>query len=787
MYQRKDTDVMTPEYSTENNSSICSSMEDLPMNLLRLHELPIAARQKELLDLIDNLRRTTTNVPLPQLVVVGDQSSGKSSVLEALTFLRFPARGGGQCTSFATQISMRREPKATISASIIPDENRLVEEKENLQKFHHKIIDQKQGDLEAIIESATSAIWPNRNRTSSYAEDILSIEAVGPKYANLSIIDLPGYIQVRSRDEWAADADVEQVKELATKFLKDPKTVILAVTHAATDYQNQTVLSEVQKVDPRFRRTLGIITKPDTITDRSAIWQYIDLAKNERIPSQLGWHVLRNRPEEEQNISWEERNQREKSFFDTHREWTEVGHENIGILPLIEKLGKIIFSAIAHALPSLLREYQQRQDDCMKRLRQLGDCKDTVPEMREQVRRYWVQSHGTITQGVHAQYMMDQEFFNPDKKMLAENGISMYMLRACIGKQNEIFDRTMRDWASAYNFIDIELESPPRVCYGSAKPELVPCPKRVTWKQFIAEDVKPLLEQYKGQQNPGDTDPTLLYSLFQKLSSNWQLVVDDHVRRVYSICSVCVQLVVREKWPERMQDALWKVSLNDQMDAKLSSAQEEMRKIFLDHSRCMQTHDPEYIRKVRDLEITSNNRPGNSDPAAIAGLTSCEDIMRKTWTYYRNNLDIFISNIIVQVVERHLVYGLIELFDQSQVSNLCDEEVREIAEENEEARKKRDMLKNEKEQFDHCVRMIQELSWGKDWRSDLRMHSFPAWEQPRSPPTPQTAEPVLSPGPGTMRIPDNTFTPPSTGVEQHQKSACRKPLQLPFPPPGFPG
>jgi hypothetical protein len=271
----------------------------------------------------------------------------------------------------------------------------------------------------------------------------------------------------------------------------------------------------------------------------------------------------------------------------------------------------------------------------MKSLRELGDCKNTVPEMREQLRTYWVQSQGTITQGVHGHYMLDQEFFNHSKKMFAENGISMYMLRACIAKQNEIFDRTMRDWASAYDLIDIGLESLPRVRYGSAKPELVPCPKRVMRSQFIAEDVEPLLEQRKGQQNPGDTDPALLYSLFQKLSSNWQPVVDDHVRRVYFICSAFVQLVVREKWPERMQDALWKVALNDQMDAKLSSAREEMRKILLDHSRCMQIHDPEYITKVRGLRVTANDSPVNSDPAAIADLTSCEDILTKTWVYYK--------------------------------------------------------------------------------------------------------------------------------------------------------
>jgi hypothetical protein len=56
---------------------------------------------------------------LPQIVAVGDQSSGKSSVLEALTGLPFP-RDSGLCTRFVTQIRFCRAPKAAISVSIIP-------------------------------------------------------------------------------------------------------------------------------------------------------------------------------------------------------------------------------------------------------------------------------------------------------------------------------------------------------------------------------------------------------------------------------------------------------------------------------------------------------------------------------------------------------------------------------------------------------------------------------------------------------------------------------------------
>jgi GTPase SAR1 family protein len=56
---------------------------------------------------------------LSQLVVVGDQSSGKSSVLESLTGFAFP-RGATLCTRYATQITCRREAEESVSVSIIP-------------------------------------------------------------------------------------------------------------------------------------------------------------------------------------------------------------------------------------------------------------------------------------------------------------------------------------------------------------------------------------------------------------------------------------------------------------------------------------------------------------------------------------------------------------------------------------------------------------------------------------------------------------------------------------------
>jgi hypothetical protein len=64
-----------------------------------------------LLEKIDKLFACNVGeyINLPQLVVVGDQSSRKSSALEGLTNLKFPW-DSSLCTQFATQIIFQREP-----------------------------------------------------------------------------------------------------------------------------------------------------------------------------------------------------------------------------------------------------------------------------------------------------------------------------------------------------------------------------------------------------------------------------------------------------------------------------------------------------------------------------------------------------------------------------------------------------------------------------------------------------------------------------------------------------
>lgn len=96
-------------------------MGDIGLAMANIGQAMGKMADENLLEKIDKLFATGVgeHIPLPQIVVVGDQSSGKSSVLEALTRVPFP-RDSGLCTRFASQITFRRAPVTAIFVSIIP-------------------------------------------------------------------------------------------------------------------------------------------------------------------------------------------------------------------------------------------------------------------------------------------------------------------------------------------------------------------------------------------------------------------------------------------------------------------------------------------------------------------------------------------------------------------------------------------------------------------------------------------------------------------------------------------
>ncbi|XP_037099001.1 dynamin-1-like protein isoform X2 [Syngnathus acus] len=223
-------------------------------------------------------------IQLPQIAVVGTQSSGKSSVLESLVGRDLLPRGTGIVT---------RRPLILQLVHVDPGDARknddIGREGEEWGKFLHtknKIYT----DFEEIrqeIEAETERVSGNNKGIS---DDPIHLKIFSPHVVNLTLVDLPGITKVPVGDQ---PVHIElQILELILKYISNPNCIILAVSAANTDMATSEALKVARQVDPDGRRTLAVVTKLDLM---DAGTDAMDVLMGRVIPVKLGLIGVVNR------------------------------------------------------------------------------------------------------------------------------------------------------------------------------------------------------------------------------------------------------------------------------------------------------------------------------------------------------------------------------------------------------------------------------------------------------------------------------------------------------------
>ncbi|PNH73890.1 hypothetical protein VD0001_g3673 [Verticillium dahliae] len=230
---------------------------------------------KALLDTIDKLRSINVGdiISLPQIIVVGDQSSGKSSVLEAISRVPFPVKGD-LCTRFATELVLRLSSTSYVNVTI-----RFAKGSSGDQEpFHREELDLSR--LPSLIEEATERMGIRPGSDVGFSRDVLRIEVSGPDVPSLTLVDLPGFYH-SSTGEQSLEG-IKVVNRLVKSYMAQEQSIILAVLSASRQLASQRILDETREHDPKRLRTLGVITKPDVPQPAlSNEAKYLQLARNE--------------------------------------------------------------------------------------------------------------------------------------------------------------------------------------------------------------------------------------------------------------------------------------------------------------------------------------------------------------------------------------------------------------------------------------------------------------------------------------------------------------------------
>ncbi|KAI2042180.1 hypothetical protein LOZ43_006839 [Ophidiomyces ophidiicola] len=727
--------------------------------------------QRQALDIVTQLRKCGLEsvLSLPQLVVCGDQSAGKSSVLEALTEIPFP-RNDNLCTRFATEIILRRAPTNSLQIKVIPDPERPASEQENIRAFSEVITNFD--ELPYLMAKVTTLMGIDATADASrprraFAKDTLSMAIEGPQRPQLTVVDLPGIVQSETKD--TSQEDVALVSEITEHYISQPRTICLAVVSATHDYANQEILSKVRKFDKEGERTLGIITKPDRLSPGSGSEEaFIDLANNQDIQFKLGWHVLKNRSFEETSFSFHERNASEAAFF-RKSNFKVLAPETLGIKNLVTRISQLLFSHILQVLPNLQAETKEALEATLNELEQMGRPRVTGAECRTYLTQVGQDYSEVCKAAISGNY--EGTFFLETIGASIIRSVPVRRLRAVVQLMNQDFSNTLRQKGHKFHLpqfggkkpirnqhSDLNLEPPSEeeIDGDVVDPRSPPDNKRLPFQNLFEGIARPTklsrtrakawvqshIIRSRGRELPGNFNPLVIGELFWEQSSRWHKIAETHTEQVGEICNQFLSDLLRDTTPKDVYTRLWS-RVQDELALRSRNALAELRRLCEDLQNYPINYNHYYTdtitkrsneRERKELKshlathTTVKKMPGcQSDhtfesvnvDAALNGYFQnidpdmdshgCDAVLDCLFAIYKVNQKVFMANVTIQVIERHIVRDLDQILSAVVIAGLPDDEVQKLSSEPPSARKQREFLIDRREKLEEGRKVLRQV------------------------------------------------------------------------------
>ncbi|KAK0375518.1 dynamin family protein, partial [Colletotrichum limetticola] len=720
----------------------------------------IGLGNRNLLDKIDKLRELgiSRQIALPQLVVVGDQSSGKSSVLESLTGYYFP-RSVGLCTRHATEIVCRREHTPSIVVTIQPDD--VTSERAGLARsFRRELKDLKGQAFADVLREAAGVMGlksAENSEGAAFSKDVLRVEICGPDEEHLTIIDVPGIFE-NAQNGVSTVRDVALVKSMVKDYIKDSRTIILAVIPCNVDVATQTILTYAAEADPEGKRTLGVLTKPDLVSENATREAAMDLVRGKRRDIQLGYYVVKNRGADDSSFSKEDRDADEKTFF-SEEPWSRLDKSRLGIPALRVRLRELLMDRTKSEFPKVRREINERLAEAKTKLKDLGQPRSTADEQRAYLGKIVSRFTELKNFGMDACYTGDPVFDKRSELRLATRiremntaFSSMFFKKAHTRDFDDLVEKKSDDTEGSRSEDDDYGDSPlkdssdddeddssededatrddlyriafpvPSDEYGELDAILSdPCRCPAPLKDSILKHLEQLYLRSRGFEM-GTFGSHMLPAAFKEQSKKWESITLGHVSNAILVVHHFIHGVVKESCnDEQVFDALWS-SIIENLIGRYQVAMDQAKLlIHVEREGRSITYNPAFDRALNKIKAARSAKKFENVKVSLAfgyepadyvryedlkkqvthengtSATSCviHDVLQ---SYYEVASARFSDMICAQVVDYFLLGaedGPLNVLSANRVFKMTAEQLEMVAGEDALSKSAREILKND--------------------------------------------------------------------------------------------
>ncbi|KAL9124652.1 MAG: hypothetical protein Q9217_006038 [Psora testacea] len=370
---------------------------------------------KELVQAVQALRHLGVedlDLPLPKIVVVGDQSTGKSSLIEGMSEIKVP-RKAGTCTRCPLEINLTESSTGIWTCKVSLFKKYLYEGNlgtshthgrgfpkseaatrarplgpwtaQDAEDFHFATITSKSEVPDVLYRAQLATLNPGSayekympeqpasaaKHQVKFSPNIVRLDISGPGLPNLSFYDLPGVINVSdiSGEEYL----VTLVKNLVKSYVSADDSINLLAIPMTDDPANSSALRLIGEVKAEAR-TIGCLTKPDRRQEGEALDQWIQILNGERFRLGHGYYVIKNNPDP--SVDHAAARMEEAAFFKGYEPWaTMLSDHNgrFGTLPLQTALSQLLTDRIRKSLPRITAQVQQKAEIINSALKELPE------------------------------------------------------------------------------------------------------------------------------------------------------------------------------------------------------------------------------------------------------------------------------------------------------------------------------------------------------------------------------------------------------------------------------
>ncbi|KUL91433.1 hypothetical protein ZTR_01521 [Talaromyces verruculosus] len=673
----------------------------------------VGVESSKQLAFIDDLHRLglSRTVDLPELIVVGDQNTGKSSVLQAITEISFPVESA-LCTRFPIKISFRQSPgtSTSVQAEIIPGKSTQYDEEfiERTKDFRFTSNELSASVMGEIIQEATKRIFGDEGKADQTLSDaILRIERSGPDEMHWTIVDLPGLVQNRGKSSAS-------------------KGIVPNGGHVDdTDIERHKTLELFDEIPGLQSRTIGVLTKCDRKQETSDNWM-VKLLRNEPPSTKhhldQGWFGLRNRKPKEAHISDEERDQNETELFQKP-EWASVRKSQTGIKALMDHIDKERRRRIQDSMPKIIVEIKDNLQKCEAELAKLGEKRDSTAAQRHYVSQFCTAMQNMAVAALRARY---QDIPSKDPNVMLRFRVNerLKIFSTEIAKPEKLAPNlSMWSIEDDLNFLSTEPADPEKWVQYMSRYEEATIYGKIYKESKICQ----------GTNLPGTVSPEVEERIFREQSTHWRDAAFDLVNDIKTMVKECLDIFLDSAIPDsRTRGEVFEMIFNihEVWDAEVDAA---LNELIDDHQkRPLMTLNPNLLSESKrfDSVLTEHVEQSRKNATENAKAKSGEDtkdtkdkislddsrtqislvyqvflVRKRLEIYYDIAIRRFIDNVAMQVIERHVLGPNCPLLavNKKLSDSLSDKDLQRIAGEDEPVIRQRAELTKDRSSYKQAL------------------------------------------------------------------------------------